>query len=147
MASSSSDSFLKLVPWNLRPSHRFPPFPHTAMRFSIAVTSALLTWTALAVPVPDDNADALATLNELAQLANQTMLDSLSNSTTSKRSNTCTARNISVRKEWYKWLFFFSRGRCGVCPVKCMLIILSLQGHPHCRGEDRIHKCCSLLPE
>lgn len=77
------------------------------MRFSIAVTSALLTWTALAVPVPDDNADALATLNELAQLANQTMLDSLSNSTTSKRSNTCTARNISVRKEWYKWLFFF----------------------------------------
>ncbi|KIN03343.1 hypothetical protein OIDMADRAFT_116903 [Oidiodendron maius Zn] len=70
------------------------------MRFSIAVTSALLTWTALAAPVPDDDADALATLNELAQLANQTMLDSLSNSTTSKRSNTCTARNISVRKEW-----------------------------------------------
>ena len=72
------------------------------MRFSTAAISALLTWTALAAPVPDDNADALATLDELAQLANQTMLDSLSNSTTSKRSNTCTAHNISVRKEWYK---------------------------------------------
>lgn len=96
---------LKPVPWSQHPFRRFLSFyySHTTMRFSTVTISALLIWTTLATPVPDDTADALATLNELAQLANQTMLDNLSNSTTSKRSQKCTAQNISVRKEWYKW--------------------------------------------
>lgn len=131
---------LKPVPWSQHPFRRFLSFyySHTTMRFSTVTISALLIWTTLATPVPDDTVDALATLNELAQLANQTMLDNLSNSTTSKRSQKCTAQNISVRKEWYKW-------PSVLC--QCVLIILSLQGHPLCRGEDRLHRCCSLLPE
>lgn len=57
----------------------------------------LLAGCVLAVPVPDDASDALAVLNELAANASANALADVSQ----KRSSTCTASNIVVRKEWY----------------------------------------------
>jgi len=57
----------------------------------------LLTACALAVPVPDDASDPLAVLDELAANASANALADLSQ----KRSSTCTASNIVVRREWY----------------------------------------------
>jgi hypothetical protein len=72
-----------------------------AMRFSILIASALLTSATLAAPVTDDDAAALAQLDALAQLATDNQLATLSNATSSKkRGETCTGRNMVVRREW-----------------------------------------------
>jgi tyrosinase len=67
------------------------------MRLLTLTSLAFLIAAAFTAPVLDDN-DAAA-LNELAQLATANELAALANATT-KRSTTCTQRNMSVRKEW-----------------------------------------------
>jgi hypothetical protein len=71
------------------------------MRFSALIASALLTSATFAAPTPDDDAAALAQLDELAQLATDNQLATLSNATSSKkRGETCTRSNMVVRREW-----------------------------------------------
>jgi hypothetical protein len=70
------------------------------MRLITPTSLALLIAVAFTAPAPDDNnAAALAMLDELAQLATTNELAALENATT-KRSTTCNRENMSVRKEW-----------------------------------------------
>ena len=69
------------------------------MHLLTPVSFALLIAAALAAPVPDDDSNALALLDQLTQEASDNALASLANTTT-KRTTRCTLSNISVRKEW-----------------------------------------------
>jgi tyrosinase len=69
------------------------------MRLLTPVSFGLLIAAALAAPVPDDDSNALALLDQLTQQASDNALAALANTTT-KRTTTCNLRNISVRKEW-----------------------------------------------
>ncbi|KAI0377227.1 Di-copper centre-containing protein [Hypomontagnella monticulosa] len=64
------------------------------------LTCALLIATAVAAPAPDETSDSLSELENLIDQAKSTQEEILDDQTTTKRAQTCTLNNLTVRRPW-----------------------------------------------